>query len=194
MNLLGKKKASIGNTFNKGEMSMGHARKIWREQREVLPAGGIITNVEDFVENGVIPSGRPVIFDDKAKKMVVLTKEMVLEAAEAAAETIPDFDPAETYAVGDKVRKDGKTYECIEAIEEAAAWDASKWEEVEEAISLSGINGYLKEDAPLEDENTVATGTVVVDGDIYEYMFDDEEAAILKALPQSNGMKIRFVN
>ena len=192
MDLLNKK-ASIGNTFNKGEVEFGHARKIWREQREVLPAGGVITNVEDFVPDGVIPSGRPVIFNDKAKTMVVLTEAMVKSLADS--ESTEAFDATKTYAVGDMVKKDSKIYECIEAIEEAAAWDASKWQEVSiPEVSLSDINGYLKEDAPLADENTVATGTVVVDGDIYEYMFDDDEAAILKALPQKNGMKIRFVN
>ncbi len=192
MDLLNKK-ASIGNTFNKGEVVFGHARKVWREQREVLPAGGVITNVEDFVPDGVIPSGRPVIFDDKEKKMVVLTVAMVKSLADA--ESVENFDATKTYAVGDMVKKDSKIYECIEAIEEAAAWDATKWKEVSiPEVSLSDINGYLKEDAPLADENTIATGTVVVDGDIYEYMFDDDEAAILKALPQKNGMKIRFVN
>lgn len=192
MDLLNKK-ASIGNTFNKGEVVFGHARKVWREQREVLPAGGVITNVEDFVPDGVIPSGRPVIFDDKEKKMVVLTVAMVKSLADA--ESVENFDATKTYAVGDMVKKDSKIYECIEAIEKAAAWDATKWQEVSiPEVSLSDINGYLKEDAPLADENTIATGTVVVDGDIYEYMFDDDEAAILKALPQKNGMKIRFVN
>ncbi len=142
MDLLNKK-ASIGNTFNKGSVEFGHARKVWREQREVLPAGGVITNVSDWVSKGMIPSGRPVVFDDKNKTMEVLTEEKVASLSEAG--------------------------------------------------TLS-VNGYLKEDAPLEDENTVATGTVVVDGDLYEYMFDESEAAILKALPQTNGMKIRFVN
>ena len=192
MDLL-KKKASIGNSFNKGEVDFGHARKIWREQREVLPAGGVISNVSDFVPDGVVPSGRPVIFNDKAKTMIVLTKEMVLAMAES--ESVEAFSASKTYAVGDLVKNGSKTYQCIEAIEEAGAWDASKWEEVSvPEAKLSDINGYLKEDSPVEDKNTICTGTVVVDGDIYEYMFDDEEAAILKALPQSNGMKIRFVN
>lgn len=192
MDLL-KKKASIGNSFNKGEVEFGHARKIWREQREVLPAGGVISNVSDFVPDGVVPSGRPVIFNDKAKTMIVLTKEMVL--AMAGSESVEAFSASKTYAVGDLVKNGSKTYQCIEAIETAGAWDASKWEEVSvPEAKLSDINGYLKEDSPVEDENTICTGTVVVDGDIYEYMFDDEEAAILKALPQSNGMKIRFVN
>lgn len=187
------KKTSIGNSFNKGEVSFGHARKVWREQREVYPAGGVITNVTDFLSEGMVPSGRPVIFDDKKKEILVLTTEMVLTIA--GAESAEAFDASKTYAVGDMVKKDSKTYKCIVAITEAAAWDASKWEEVSVPdADLSDINGYLKEDSPIEDEDTICTGTVVKDGDIYEYMFDDEEAAILKALPQKNGLKISFVN
>lgn len=196
MNLLNKK-TTIGNTFNKGEVKFGHSRKVWREQREVLPAGGVIENVEDFVAKGMIPTGRPVIFDDKAKTMIVLTKEMVLEAAESGSmeASVEAFSEAKTYAVGDKVKKGAQYYECVNAVEEAGEFDAADWQEIEVSeIKLEDINGYLKEDAPIEDENTVATGTVVVDGDIYEYMFDEQEAAILKALPQKNGMKIRFVN
>ena len=131
--------------------------------------------------------------------MVVLTKDMVLDAASAASESasIQPFSEAKTYAVGEKVKKGDQTYECIVAVEEAGEFKTENWQEISTpsgAVSLSQINGYLKEDAPIEDENTLATGTVVVDGDIYEYMFDEEEAAILKALPQTNGMKIRFVN
>lgn len=196
MNLLNKK-TTIGNTFNKGEIEFGHARKVWREQREVLPAGGVIQNVSDFVGKGMIPTGRPVVFNDKAKEITVLTKEMVLAMAQSESESasVEAFSEAKTYAVDEKVKKDGKIYKCVVAVETAGEFVAANWEEVETPeFTLDQINGYLKEDAPIEDENTVATGTVVVDGDIYEYMFDDDEAAILKALPQKNGMKIRFVN
>lgn len=44
-----------------------------------------------------------------------------------------------------------------------------------------GINAYLQEDAVIADANTVATGTAVYSGEIYEYMFDADVAAILKA-------------
>ena len=40
------------------------------------------------------------------------------------------FDAAKTYAVGDLVVKDGKSYKCKTAISTAAAWDATKWDEI----------------------------------------------------------------
>ena len=60
-------------------------------------------------------------------------------------------------------------------------------------MNTLGINGFLKEDAPVVDNKTVATGTVVVDGDLYGYMFDDAILAKLKKMNQTNGLKIRFV-
>lgn len=136
------KKGSTSNTFNKGEVKFGHARKVWREQREVLPAGGTISNVADFVSAGLIPSGRPVVFD-------------------SAANTIKVIKDSEITAAAD--------------------------------VNTLGINGFLKEDAPVVDNKTVATGTVVVDGDLYGYMFDDAILTKLKKMNQPNGLKIRFV-
>lgn len=43
---------------------------------------------------------------------------------------LPEFSASSTYAVGNKVQKDGKYYKCKTAISEAAAWDASKWDEI----------------------------------------------------------------
>lgn len=42
-----------------------------------------------------------------------------------------DFDAASTYAVGDYVIYNTKTYVCKTAITTAAAWDSTKWTEVE---------------------------------------------------------------
>lgn len=49
-------------------------------------------------------------------------------------------------------------------------------------VAALGINGYLQEDAPITDANTVATGTVVYAGEIYEYMFDEAVVTALKTL------------
>lgn len=136
------KKGSIGNSFNKGSVEFGHARKMWREIREVLPAGGVISNVSDFVSAGFVPSGRPVVFTPSTNAIKVVTDTEITAAAD---------------------------------------------------VNTLGINGYLQEDVPLVDANTIGTGTVVVDGDIYSYMFTDAIVTKLKAMTQSNGMKIRFV-
>lgn len=62
------------------------------------------------------------------------------------------------------------------------------------AIAALGINGFLYRDIPLESANTIATGDVVVNGDIYDFRFSAEVAKVLKQIPQTNGMKIRVVH
>lgn len=52
------------------------------------------------------------------------------------------FSASKTYAVGDYVTKDGKTYRCKTSITTAAAWDASKWTEVE-ATWAPNARSYL---------------------------------------------------
>lgn len=49
-------------------------------------------------------------------------------------------------------------------------------------VSELGINGHLQEDAVVEN-GTIATGTVIYAGELYEYMFDEEVVAKLKANP-----------
>lgn len=48
-------------------------------------------------------------------------------------------------------------------------------------IDSLGINGYTDRDTPIASDKTQATATAIRDGDIYEYMFDDDVAEILKA-------------
>lgn len=43
------------------------------------------------------------------------------------------------------------------------------------------INGYLYNDAPLTDENTIATGAVIYRGEIYRYMMDENAVKIVEA-------------
>lgn len=54
---------TIGNTFDAKTVSYGHAKKIWREIKNVYPAGGTIANAADFVAEGKVPSGSAVKFD-----------------------------------------------------------------------------------------------------------------------------------
>ena len=49
-------------------------------------------------------------------------------------------------------------------------------------VATLGINGYLQEDAVVEN-GTIATGTVVYAGEIYEFMIDEEVVEKLKANP-----------
>lgn len=49
-------------------------------------------------------------------------------------------------------------------------------------VKTLGINAYLQEDAVITSAATVASGTAVYAGEIYEYMFDAAVVAKLKTL------------
>lgn len=69
----------------------------------------------------------------------------------------------------------------------------------EGGIDSLGIIGFLQEDVPVTSANTVATGNVIVKGEIYNYMLGDtlEHAATIaeavKGMTQKNSMAIRVV-
>lgn len=66
-------------------------------------------------------------------------------------------------------------------------------------IDSLGIIGFLQEDVPVTSADTVATGNVIVKGEIYDYMMGDTLenaatiAAAVKGMTQKNGMNIRVV-
>lgn len=64
---------TIGNTFDQATLKYGHARKVWRSIKAVFPVGGIISNIADWVEAGIIPAGTPAIWDAKEKTVKCLT-------------------------------------------------------------------------------------------------------------------------
>lgn len=59
-------------------------------------------------------------------------------------------------------------------------------------IDSLGINGYTDRDIPIINGQTVGTATAIREGDIYEYMFDEDVAAILKTNTKCPG--VIFVN
>lgn len=70
----------------------------------------------------------------------------------------------------------------------------------EGGIDSLGIIGFLQEDVPVLSANTIATGNVIVKGEIYGYMLGDTQAnaatiaAAVKGMAQKNGMNIRVVD
>lgn len=48
-------------------------------------------------------------------------------------------------------------------------------------VAVLGFNGYLYNDAPLTDENTVATGAVIYRGEIYGYMLSENAVKVIQA-------------
>lgn len=59
-------------------------------------------------------------------------------------------------------------------------------------IDSLGINGYTDRDIPIINGQTKGTATVIREGDIYEYMFDEDVAAALKENTKCPG--VIFVN
>lgn len=80
-----KRDFQTGNTFDAQSFSVGHSRKVWRRIEEQLPGGFMITNVSDFVDDGLIRSGMAVVksTDDGAdeKDIKVLTWAQLLAGA-----------------------------------------------------------------------------------------------------------------
>jgi hypothetical protein len=69
----------------------------------------------------------------------------------------------------------------------------------EGGIDSLGIIGFLQEDVPVLSAQTIATGNVIVKGEIYGYMLGDTQAdaaaiaAGVKGMTQKNGLSIRVV-
>lgn len=76
-----------------------------------------------------------------------------------------------------------------------------KWSDITGAQSIDslGIIGFLQEDVPVLSAQTIATGNVIVKGEIYGYMLGDVPAtatavaAAVKGMTQKNGLNIRVV-
>ena len=70
----------------------------------------------------------------------------------------------------------------------------------EGGIDSLGIIGFLQEDVPVLSASTIATGNVIVKGEIYGYMLGDTQAdaaaiaAGVKGMTQKNGLNIRVVD
>lgn len=77
----------MGNTFGSRTVSAGHARKVWREVKDQFPAGGVVTNLTDWVSGGVgkIPAGTFCKWEDAGaenggKKVTCYTKAQITGA------------------------------------------------------------------------------------------------------------------
>ena len=183
-----------GNTFDSQSFQVGHARKVWRRIEEQLPGYGMIKNVSDFVEAGLIRSGMAIVQDASVgaddKDIRVLTCEQLLAALNdsyTAVEKTKGYyekDGDNYVATTDTTVTDGKTY----------------YEKVTAAgIDSLGIIGFLQEDVPVTSSATVCTGNVIVKGEIYGYMMGDTPetaaavAAAVKGMTQKNGLNIRVI-
>ena len=76
----------MGNTFGSQTVSAGHARKVWREVKDQFPAGGVVSNLSDWLSGGVgkIPAGTFCKwYDDNGngKKVVCYTDAQIKAAS-----------------------------------------------------------------------------------------------------------------
>jgi len=80
----------MGNTFGSKTVSAGHARKVWREVKDQFPAGGVVTNLTDWVSGGVgkIPAGTFCKWEDAGaeggKKVTCYTAAQITSAGSIA--------------------------------------------------------------------------------------------------------------
>lgn len=97
-------------------------------------------------------------------------------------QNVSDFVSAKKIPSGSPVKFDMKTHQITVITDEKikAAVEVPETKTEAEAVAELGINGYLQEDVYITDSNTVASGTVVYGGEIYEYMFDEEVVKKLK--------------
>lgn len=82
-----------------------------------------------------------------------------------------------------------KTVKCLTDAQVKAIGETPKQGET---ASTDKVNGHIQEDIPILNGQTVGTATVINDGDICEYMFDEDVVAKLKTLSE-NGYKVVFV-
>lgn len=97
-------------------------------------------------------------------------------------QNVSAFAEAKKIPSGSPVKFDAKTHQItvITDAEIKATVEVPETKTEAEAVAELGINGYLQEDVYITDSSTVASGTVVYAGEIYEYMFDDEVVKKLK--------------
>ena len=92
-----------------------------------------------------------------------------------------------------KIDTANSTITCyLDSAIDTAATDAT---DAAAALAALGINGLLQEDVHIGDANsgiTAASGTVVYEGEIYEYMLDSDTVSALKSI--STIPMIVFVN
>lgn len=85
-----------------------------------------------------------------------------------------------------------KEIKCYTDAQVKAAVTKQEGQSAAAGIDSLGINGYTDRDIPIVNGDTQGTATAIREGDIYEYMFDADVAAALKANTLCSG--VTFVN
>lgn len=138
-----------GNTFNKTSFSAGHARKVWREIRSQLPAGGKVSNVSDWTSAGKIPAGTPASLTvDKATG--AKTVKCYTDAQVKAAVTKPESGAAPGIAslnIRGHIQEDipivnGNTVGTATVVNDGDIYEYMLNADVVAALKGNTVNGY----------------------------------------------------
>lgn len=190
-----------GNAFDATTTTLGHAKKVWRRIEEQLPGGFKIVNAADFATAGLVRSGMAVAYSTAenadAKDIVAIPWADIISAQS------PVYTAVESPTGNPKTKgyyeKSGDDY--VATTDTSVVADKTYYTKAE-AVTTDGLNiiGFLQEDAPVASNSTIATGTVIVKGEIYGYMLGDTVtqaatiAPLIKAMTQKNGLNIRVVD
>lgn len=185
----------MGNTFGSQTLSAGHARKVWREVKDQFPAGGVVTNLSDWLTNSVgkIPAGTFCKWYDAGssggKKVTCYTD------AQIAAATEDTYEAVETPAANPKTagyyEKSGDDY--VATTDTSAGAGKTYYEKVDAVgVASLGINGATLYDIDIAAGETIGTATVVYAGEYYSYMVDSDTLALVKDLAALS--EIKFVS
>ena len=185
----------MGNTFGSKSVSMGHARKVWREVKDQFPAGGVVTNISDWLSNGVGKIRCGVFakwFDagsNGGKKVTCYTKEQILATLSPTYTAVAE--PSDNPKTKGYYEKSGNDYV---ATTDTSVTEGKTYYEKHDAAGVAslGINGALLYDIDIESGDTVATATVVYAGEMYSYMVDPDVLAAVKDLAALS--EIKFVS
>lgn len=138
-----------GNTFNTTTFSAGHARKVWREIRSQLPAGGKVSNISDWVSKGKIPAGTPAALTvdatTGAKTVKCFTDAQVKAAVTKEGSTeAPGIDSLgiQGHTQEDIPIVNGDTVGTATVINDGDIYEYMLDADVVAALKANAINGY----------------------------------------------------
>lgn len=139
----------IGNTFNKTSFSAGHARKVWREIRSQLPAGGKVSNISDWASKGKIPAGTPAalsIDSTTGAKTVKCLTDAQVKAAVTKPET-GDAPGIDSLGIQGHIQEDipivnGNTVGTATVINDGDIYEYMLDSDVVAALKANTVNGY----------------------------------------------------
>lgn len=140
--------SQTGNTFNTTTFSAGHARKVWREIRSQLPAGGKVSNVTDWTSKGKIPAGTPCALTINAatgaKTVKCFTDAQVKASVTKQGETAAGIDSLgiQGHLQEDIPIKDGNTVGTATIINDGDIYEYMLDSEVVAALKGNTNNAY----------------------------------------------------